>query len=253
VKYGDGSNTTGTYSSDELTVTPDFTVHGFRFGCSHAVTELLSAIQVDGLLALGGSAPSLVTQTAEKAFSYCLPPTESHSGFLTLGVPRASATSFVVTPMHRIGNITTYYGVRLQGIVVAGRRLRIPSSVFSAGSVLDSGTVITELPLTAYRALRAAFMKEMRMYPKAAPTNGFDTCFNLTGGGDVKLPSVALVFDRGATVELDPSGILIDGCLAFYTTGDDTSFGIVGNVQQRTFEVLYDVGGQAVGFRRDAC
>jgi hypothetical protein len=29
--------------------------------------------------------------------------------------------------------------------------------------------------------------------------------------------------------------------------------GILGNVQQQTMEVLYDVGGGAVGFRRGAC
>ena len=119
--------------------------------------------------------------------------------------------------------------------------------------------VITQLPPTAYRALRAAFREEMRMrmYPRVAPTNDFDTCFNLSGAGagddGVKLPSVALVFDRGATVELHPSGILYDGCLAFYSSVDDESVGIIGNVQQRTLEVLYDIAGQAVGFRRGAC
>ncbi|RCV19903.1 hypothetical protein SETIT_4G013500v2 [Setaria italica] len=251
VKYGAGSNSTGTYSSDKLTLTPAYAVDGFRFGCSHA--DPLFSDLTDGLIALGGGSLSLVSQMAEKAFSYCLPPTASHSGFLTLGVPRVSSSRFVVTPMHSIGNIKTYYGVLLQGITVAGRRLGIPPSVFAAGSVVDSGTVVTELPLTAYRALQAAFTKEMRMYPQVAPKNGFDTCFNLTTGGEVKLPSVALVFDRGATVELDPSGIIFDGCLAFASTGDDTSFGIIGNVQQRTFEVLYDIAGQAVGFRRGAC
>jgi len=227
VEYGDGSNSTGTYSSDKLTLTPAHAVRGFRFGCSHA--DPLITDRTAGLLGLGGGVVSLVGQTAEKAFSYCLPPTEAHSGFLTLGAPpRASAASrFVVTPMHRVVNASTFYGVLLQGIAVAGRRLNVPRSVFAAGSVVDSGTVITQLPPTAYRALRAAFREEMRMrmYPRVAPTNDFDTCFNLSGAGagddGVKLPSVALVFDRGATMELHPSGILYD-------------------VQQRTFEVLYE-------------
>lgn len=249
VKYGDGSNSTGTYSSDKLTLTPAHTVDGFRFGCSHANQF---SYRTAGLIGLGGGALSLVTQTAEKAFSYCLPPTASHSGFFTLGVPHVSSSRFVVTPMHKIGNIATYYSVLLQGITVAGKQLDVPPSVFSAGSVMDSGTVLTQLPQTAYRALQAAFKKEMRMYPRVAPKNGLDTCFNVSGG-DVKLPSVALVFDRGATVELDKSGIISKGCLAFASTGDDTSPGIIGNVQQRTFEVFYDVGGQAVGFRRAAC
>ena len=94
----------------------------------------------------------------------------------------------------------------------------------------------------------------MRRYPRQAvpPVALLDTCFNLTGG-DVKVPSVSLVFERGATVELDRSGIIRHGCLAFASSGDDGGPGIIGNLQQRTLEVLYDIGGGAVGFRRGAC
>ncbi|KAF8662246.1 hypothetical protein HU200_056448 [Digitaria exilis] len=254
VDYGDGSNSTGTFGSDKLTLTPAFAIDGFRFGCSHG--DQLFNDRTSGLMALGGGSPSLATQAAaaKDAFSYCLPPTASHSGFLTLGVPRVASSRFVVTPMRRIRNIKTYYGVLMEGITVAGRRLDVPPAVFAAGAVVDSGTVITQLPVTAYRALRTAFAEEMerRKYRRVAPTNGFDMCFDLTAG-EVELPSVALVFDRGATLELDTSGIVFDGCLAFYSNGDDASVGIIGNQQQRTFEVLYDVGGRAIGFRRGAC
>jgi hypothetical protein len=64
---------------------------------------------------------------------------------------------------------------------------------------------------------------------------------------------VVLVFDQNASVELDPSGILFDGCLAFAANRDDRMPAILGNVQQQTIEVLYDVAGGAVGFRREAC
>jgi hypothetical protein len=254
VNYGDGSNTTGTYSADKLTLTPAYAVDHFQFGCSHAA--LLFSDKADGLMGLGGGSPSLVSQTATKAFSYCLPPTANYSGFLTLGVPRASASRFVVTPMYRSMSADTFYLVLLQGITVAGRRLRVPPSAFSAGAVMDSGTIITRLPPTAYRVLRAAFRKEMRMYPRVPPSSSIlDTCYNISdvGGDDFKVPSVSLVFERGATVELDRSGIILRGCLAFASTGDDESAGIIGNVQQRTIEVLYDIGGGAVGFRRGAC
>ncbi|OEL28216.1 Aspartyl protease family protein [Dichanthelium oligosanthes] len=253
VKYGDSSNTTGTYSADKLTLTPSYAVDHFQFGCSHAAH--LFSDKADGLMGLGGGSRSLVSQTAMKAFSYCLPPTASYSGFLTLGVPRASSSRFVVTPMYRSSNVDTFYLVLLQGITVAGRRLNVPPSVFTARAVMDSGTIITRLPPKAYRALRAAFRKEMKMYPRVASSSTIlDTCFNLSGVvGDVKVPSVALVFEKGATVELDPSGIIINDCLAFAPTGGDESVGIIGNVQQRTLEVLYDIGGGAVGFRGGAC
>ncbi|CAM0148903.1 unnamed protein product [Urochloa decumbens] len=131
VNYGDGSNTTGTYSSDKLTLTPKFAVDHFKFGCSHA--EQLFTDKSDGLMGLGGGAQSLVSQAATKAFSYCLPPAASYSGFLRLGAPRAAASRFAVTPMYRSENVDTYYLVLLHGIAVAGRRLHVPPSVFASG------------------------------------------------------------------------------------------------------------------------
>ncbi|KAL6856163.1 hypothetical protein ACP4OV_018965 [Aristida adscensionis] len=260
VNYSDGSNTTGTYSSDELALTSSAAVAGFRFGCSHADEGGAGDEQSAGLLGLGGGAQSLVSQLGERAFSYCLPATASATGFLTLGAapPRraAAASRYAVTPMYRAAQAPTFYLVRLQAIAVAGRRLRVPPSAFAAGVVLDSGTIVTRLPPAAYRALRAAFRKEMAAYPRARPRSILDTCYDLGGAaatGDIRVPRVALVFDGGAAVELHPSGVMEQGCLAFAPTGGDGATGIIGNVQQRTLEVLYDVGGGAVGFRRGVC
>lgn len=255
VNYTDGSSTTGTYSSDTLTMTASSggVVSGFTFGCSHSERGFSDGDRTDGILGIGGGAQSLVSQTRSRAFSYCLPRSASHTGFLTLGVPHISSSRFAVTPMRSFRNIPTFYVVILQAITVAGRRLDVAPSVFSAGSIMDSGTIITRLPPTAYRALRAAFRAEMKMYRLARPLSILDTCFNLTGVRRVQLPRVSLVFDKGATVELHSSGILQYGCLAFAPNDNDTTPGIIGNVQQRTLEVMYDVGGRAVGFRRGAC
>jgi hypothetical protein len=55
-------------------------------------------------------------------------------------------------------------------------------------------------------------------------------------------------------MELHPMGIMQQDCLAFASTGaNDSMPGIIGNVQQRRFEVLYDVSARVVGFRRGAC
>jgi hypothetical protein len=253
VQYADGSNSTGTYGSDALALTSSHVVDKFQFGCSHAAPGVVG--RADGLLALGGGAQSLVSQMGETAFSYCLPATPNDTGFLNFGMPRVAAHRYAVTPMYRSKQSPTFYLVRLQAIDVAGRRLSVPPSVFAAGAILDSGTIVTRLPPTAYRALRAAFRRKMRAYPSAPRNSILDTCYNLTGTShDVKLPRVALVFERNATVELHPAGIMEQGCLAFAPTGeDDGDTGIIGNVQQRTFEVLYDVGGGAVGFRRGVC
>ncbi|OEL12538.1 Aspartyl protease family protein [Dichanthelium oligosanthes] len=250
VSYGDGSRTTGTYSSDTLALGSN-TVRNFQFGCSQVDSGFND--QTDGLMGLGGGAESLVSQTAGtfgKAFSYCLPPTPGSSGFLTLG---AGTSGFVKTPMLRSSQVPTFYGVRLQAIRVSGKQLNIPASVFSAGSVMDSGTVITRLPPTAYSALSSAFKAGMHQYPSAPPSGLLDTCFDFSGQSSISIPTVALVFSGGAVVDLAGDGIILGSCLAFAANSDDSSLGIIGNVQQRTFEVLYDVGRGAVGFRAGAC
>ncbi|XP_066319351.1 aspartyl protease family protein At5g10770-like [Miscanthus floridulus] len=255
VTYGDGSSTTGTYSSDTLALGSN-TVRKFQFGCSNVESGFSD--QTDGLMGLGGGAQSLASQTAGTfgtAFSYCLPPTPSSSGFLTLG---AGTSGFVKTPMLRSSQVPTFYGVSIQAIRVGGRQLSIPTSVFSAGTIMDSGTVLTRLPPTAYSALSSAFKAGMKQYPPAPPSGILDTCFDFSGQSSVSIPTVALVFSGGAVVNLDANGIMLQTsssilCLAFAANSDDSSLGIIGNVQQRTFEVLYDVGGGAVGFKAGAC
>lgn len=254
VQYPDGSSTMGTYISDVLTLTPTAVISKFQFGCSHAEKGSFSN-KASGIMALGGGPQSLVSQTAGTygdAFSYCLPP-PSYYGFFTLGVPRVMSSRFVVTPMLRNKQVPTFYIVRLQAITVAGQRLNVPPTVFAAGSVMDSRTIITRLPPTAYQALRSAFRDNMKMYRAAAPKGHLDTCFDFTGVRSIRLPTIALVFERNAAVELDPSGILFNDCLAFAPNSDDRVPGIIGNVQQQTLEVLYDVVGETVGFRRGAC
>uniref|UniRef100_M8BIP8 Aspartic proteinase nepenthesin-2 n=1 Tax=Aegilops tauschii TaxID=37682 RepID=M8BIP8_AEGTA len=197
VRYGDGSNTTGTYGSDTLELGSD-------------------------------------------------------TGFLTLGA-QTGTTGFATTGMLRSEQAPTFYGVLLQGIKVGGEQLSVAPSVFSAGSVMDSGTIITRLPPTAYTALKTAFKDGMKQYPAAPSRSILDTCFDFSGQDNVTIPTVALMFDGGAVVDLDANGIIFGSCLAFTGTDDDESTGIIGNVQQRTLEVLYDAGQSVFGFRSSAC
>ncbi|KAF7090732.1 hypothetical protein CFC21_093437 [Triticum aestivum] len=252
VRYGDGSNTTGTYGSDTLELGSD-TVKEFQFGCSRV--EEGFGDKTDGLMGLGGDAQSLISQTAAtygRAFSYCLPPSPGSKGFLTLGA-QTGTTGFATTGMLRSEQAPTFYGVLLQGIKVGGEQLSVAPSVFSAGSVMDSGTIITRLPPTAYTALKTAFKDGMKQYPAAPSRSILDTCFDFSGQDNVTIPTVALMFDGGAVVDLDANGIIFGSCLAFTGTDDDESTGIIGNVQQRTLEVLYDAGQSVFGFRSSAC
>nr|TKW02317.1 hypothetical protein SEVIR_8G236300v2 [Setaria viridis] len=237
VRYFDGSNTTGTYSSDTLTLGPNV-VTGFQFGCSRAGFEVEKTA---GLMGLGRGAQSLVAKTAATfgpAFSYCLPTPQASSGFLTLGAPSGGGGgNFTTTRMLPGRQFPTFYIVLLEEIRVGGRRVNVAPTVFSAGSVMDSGTIITRLP------------------PR--PLEILDTCYDFGNLTSVSVPTVELVFDGGAVIDLDFDGIMIfDSCLAFAPSDDSGASsvpGIIGNVQQRTFEVLHDVGRGTIGFRAGAC
>ncbi|PUZ61116.1 hypothetical protein GQ55_4G247900 [Panicum hallii var. hallii] len=254
VEYGDGSKTRGVYSNETLTLAPGVTVKDFHFGCGH--DQRGDNDKYDGLVGLGGAPESLVVQTSSLyggAFSYCLPAQNSKAGFLALGAPSANATGFVFTPMRHLPDVATFYMVTLTGISVGGKQLDVPPSAFRGGMIIDSGTVVTGLPHTAYNALQAAFRKAMAAYP-LLPNGDLDTCYNLTGYSNVTVPKVAFTFSGGATIDLDvPNGILLEDCLAFHESGPDVGLGIIGNVNQRTLEVLYDAGRGKVGFRSGAC
>jgi hypothetical protein len=274
VEYGDdGSDgddgddgrsfTVGYYAQDTVTLAND-AMREFRFGCGVKNSGLFG--RVSGVLGLGRGNTSLPVQASGKyggMFAYCLPGKESGTGFLAFG-PAAGAPAAAharLTPM-LTGDGPTFYYVGMTGIKVGGHLLPIPASVFStAGALLDSGTMITRLPPSAYAPLRSAFAGGMARlgYRKTSAFYSLDTCYNLTGlEGKLPLPAVSLLFQGGASLDVDGSGILYvpdvsQACLAFAPNEDDADVAIVGNTQQRTYSVLYDLGRKVVGFAPRAC
>ncbi|WOL19461.1 aspartyl protease family protein [Canna indica] len=252
ITYGDGSTTSGVYSYETLTLSPSDVIRNFIFGCGVDNEGLFQ--DNAGIVGLGRGRRSLVSQTVRLyggVFSYCLPP-PSATGYLKLGGADA-APNAVYTRLLTSSNKPSFYFVDLVGISVAGEQLDISPSVFaSRGTVLDSGTVITRLPAAAYQALRSAFRSYMAEYPPSPPIAILDTCYDFSGYKTVTVPRVALHFGGGVAVDLDVSGIFTHGCLAF-AGFEGNGFGIIGNVQQRTFEVVYDVGNGRIGFAPRAC
>ncbi|PAN13030.1 hypothetical protein PAHAL_2G308800 [Panicum hallii] len=258
VIYDDYSHADGTVSRDALTLAASRTLPSFVFGCGHDDAGLFG--KVDGLFGLGRGKMSLPSQAATKygaGFSYCLPSSPSAEGYLAFGVGAAPAnTQF--TEMARGPETWSYY-LNLVGVKVAGREIGIPPAVFATGgTIIDSGTVITRLPPRAYAALRSAFVRSMASYRRAPALSLLDTCYNFTGQTRVKIPSVDLVFAGGTTVNLNARGVLYvstvsQTCLGFASTGDETSVNILGNTQQKTFTVVYDVAKQRIGFGAKGC
>ncbi|KAF7103167.1 hypothetical protein CFC21_104189 [Triticum aestivum] len=259
VQYGDGSYTVGFFAQDTLTIAHD-AIKGFRFGCGEKNSGLFG--KTAGLMGLGRGKTSLTVQAYDKyggAFAYCLPASLTGTGYLDFG-PGSAGNNARLTPMLTDKGQTFYY-VGLTGIRVGGQQVPVAESVFStAGTLVDSGTVITRLPATAYLALSKAFAKAMSAsgYKTAPAYSILDTCYDFTGLSDVSLPTVSLVFQGGTCLDVDVSGIVYaisqaQVCLAFASNGDDESVAIIGNTQQKTYGVLYDLGKKTVGFAPGSC
>ncbi|KAJ1441322.1 Xylanase inhibitor, C-terminal [Sesbania bispinosa] len=260
IQYGDSSFSVGYFSRERLTVTATDVVNDFLFGCGQNNQGLFGGAA--GLLGLGRHPISFVQQTSQKyrkIFSYCLPSTSSAVGYLSFGGAATGSAYVKYTPFSSISRGASFYGLEIDGISVGGAKLPVSSSTFSTGgAIIDSGTVISRLPPTAYSALRAAFRKGMAKYPAADALSILDTCYDLSGYSVVSIPKINFAFGGGVTVELAPQGILYVAsrkqvCLAFAANGDDSDVTIFGNVQQKTLEVVYDVGGGRIGFGVGGC
>lgn len=259
VQYADNSSTTGFYAEDTLTLTSSDVIPNYRFGCGEKNTGDFG--KVAGLLGLGRLVNvSFIEQTFQRysgVFSYCLPSSNNATGYLAFGQSSVlDNTQF--TPILTNTGMPSFYFVELMSISVAGVELTISPTLFSvAGTILDSGTVITRLPPTAYAALRDAFQQRMTAYQKAPAAGFLDTCYDFSQLQSVSVPSVALNF-RGASVNLDGLGIIYvisntQYCLAFAPNGADTDLVIIGNTQQKTYSIVHDLAKGTIGFGPKGC
>ncbi|KAL0297380.1 UNVERIFIED_CONTAM: Aspartyl protease family protein [Sesamum radiatum] len=149
IEYGDDSFSLGYFSKDKLTITANEVFPNFLFGCGQNNQGVFG--RTAGVLGLGRNSISMISQTAQKYgkyFSYCLPSTSSSTGHLTLGKSGVS-TNVKFTPFASSQG-TSFYFINILSISVGGCQLPISQSVFTtAGSIIDSGTVITRLPPAA--------------------------------------------------------------------------------------------------------
>ncbi|GLU21951.1 hypothetical protein SLE2022_380550 [Rubroshorea leprosula] len=266
VGYGDGSYTHGELGRGHLNLGSgsQVGVDNFVFGCGRNDRGLFGG--ASGLMGLGRSSISLVSQTAALFggfFSYCLPATDTGaSGSLILG--RNSSvykTSTPITYTRMIPNpqLSTFYFLNLTSITVGGVALQTPS-FGNAAMLIDSGTVITRLPPTIYKAFKAEFLKQFSEYPTAPSFSILDTCFNLSTYQEVDIPTIKLQFEGKAEMTVDVNGILYfvktdasQVCLALSSLSYEDEVGIVGNYQQRNQRVIYDTQKSKLGFAPESC
>ncbi|KAL3832858.1 hypothetical protein ACJIZ3_007594 [Penstemon smallii] len=264
VSYGDGSFTVGEFSTETLTFRGN-RVKNVAIGCGHDNEGLF--VGAAGLLGLGRGSLSFPTQTGNrfgKKFSYCLVDRSASSkpSSILFGESAVSRNS-VFTPLLTNPKLDTFYYVGLNGISVGGVRIRgIKPSLFkidptgNGGVIVDSGTSVTRLTRPAYVALRDAFRVGASNLKRSLDFSLFDTCFDLSGKAEVKVPTVVLHF-TGADVSLPASNYLIpvdtDGKFCFAFAGTMSGLSIIGNIQQQGFRVVFDLAGNRVGFAPRGC
>ncbi|CAA7397473.1 unnamed protein product [Spirodela intermedia] len=283
VSYGDGSVTAGDFSTETVTFSGGARVAGVPFGCGHDNTGLFVAAA--GLLGLGRgrlSFPSQAGRRVGRRFSYCLVDRTSAAAALPTRRPRSStvifgpaavpsSTGVAFTPMVANPRLDTFYYVELVGISVGGARvpgvlaadLRLDPATGKGGVIVDSGTSVTRLARPAYTALRDAFRAGTAGLKPAASFSLFETCYDLSGMTEVKVPKVVMHF-RGAggraavaDLALPAENYLIpvatNAVFCFAFAGTDSGISIIGNIQQQGFRVVFDGAGSRVGFAPGAC
>ncbi|XP_044481078.1 aspartyl protease family protein At5g10770-like [Mangifera indica] len=249
--YHDGSKVDGNSVQDTLTLTSQVFFPSFEFLCGHNPSGF---DEVEGLLALGLTDNSFIDQTSQafsQKFGYCLPSSDSSTGFLAFGDEAAAAckplfhVSLVLGPKRDNQN----YYINLFAITIGQKILPMPSS--SQKALLDSGTRKTHLPPSVYSELRSSFLELMSEYPIVESGK---MCFNLEGHdlSTAYIPTITLHFGDSLDLTLgSPSVVFSDGesnpnskvCLAF-AEDEET---IIGSHQLENVNILYDIANSQVG------
>ncbi|KAF6136168.1 hypothetical protein GIB67_001577 [Kingdonia uniflora] len=269
VSYGDGSFTVGEYSMETLTFRGT-KVGNVAFGCGHDNEGLF--VGAGGLLGLGRGKLAFPAQAAQgtkfgSKFSYCLVDRTSSKtaspSSIVFGESSVSKKA-VFTTMISNPRLDTFYYLELIGLSVGGARVQgITASLFkldpagNGGVIIDSGTSVTRLTHLAYIGLRDAFRVGTKGLKSAPQFSLFDTCYDLSGQTEVKVPTVVMHFGGGADVALPAANYLIPvnskGTFCFAFAGTSGGLSIIGNIQQQGFRVVFDNAGSRIGFASHGC
>lgn len=263
VSYGDGSYTRGELGLETLNL-GTVSVSNFIFGCGRNNKGLFGG--ASGLMGLGRSSLSLVSQTSAMfggVFSYCLPSAEAASaGSLIFGGDSSvyrNSTPISYTDIIPNPQLPTFYFLNLTGVSIGAVALESPS-FGKVGILMDSGTVITRLPPSIYRALKGEFLKQFSGFPSAPGFSILDTCFNLSSYQEVDIPDIKMHFSGNAELLVDVTGVFYFAksdasqvCLAVASLTYEEDIGIIGNYQQKNQRIIYDTKGNKLGIAKETC
>ncbi|KAL0383297.1 UNVERIFIED_CONTAM: Aspartic proteinase nepenthesin-2 [Sesamum calycinum] len=221
----------------------------------------------NGVLGLGASVLSLITQLQYSKFSYCIGNISDRSyPYNTLVIGDRIELIGYKTPMI----IEHKYYINLESIKIGNKLLDIDSEIFrrkpdyNGGMVLDTGSTYSFIPQVALDQFEGETGKlidlllvrnssiKYREYTRLC-YNGVLTR-DLTG-----FPTVQFQFQGDATMELTDENIFqqtYDGtfCLAILPSETlGTSISLLGNLMQQYFYIAYDLRDKKLSFQRMDC
>ncbi|CAL5204612.1 unnamed protein product [Lathyrus oleraceus] len=260
--YAD-SSFSATLAQDSLTL-DGAVIPKFSFGSINAISG--ASIPAQGLLGLGRGPLSLLSQsvsTYSGVFSYCLPSFKSQyfSGSLKLG--RADQPKTIqTTPLLRNPRRPSLYYVNLTGVSVGSVNVPIPNNLLAfnpkigAGSIIDSGTVITRFVEPVYNAIRDEFRKQVK--GPFSSLGAYDTCFKDTN--ETTSPAITLHF-QDLDLKLPMENGLIHStseplvCLAMAAAPKNVNsvLNVIANYQQQNLRILFDTVNNKVGIALELC
>ncbi|XP_047316348.1 aspartyl protease AED3 [Impatiens glandulifera] len=262
--YGGDSSFSAALSRDSLALASDI-IPNYAFGCVNAVSG--KSVPPQGLLGLGRGPMSLMSQSGSLysgVFSYCLPSFKSYyfSGSLKLG-PVGQPKSIRTTPLLQNPRRPSLYYVNLTGISVGKVLVPIAPELLAfdqssgAGTIIDSGTVITRFVPSVYEAVRNEFRKQVGASAFSS-LGAFDTCF-MAINGDVG-PTITFHF-TGLDLALPQENSLIHSssgslaCLAMAAAPNNVNsvLNVIANLQQQNLRILFDTANSLVGIARENC
>ncbi|KAL5707000.1 hypothetical protein ACHQM5_025101 [Ranunculus cassubicifolius] len=239
------------------------------FGCENEETGDLYSQRADGIMGLGRGQLSIMDQLADKgiigdSFSLCYGGMDVGGGAMVLG-GISPPSDMVFT--HSDANRSPYYNIELKEIQVAGKALKLDSTIFDKkhGTVLDSGTTYAYLPEEAFLAFKEAMVANVTHLRqiRGPDPNYNDICFSGSSSEVSELsktfPPVDMVFETGQKLSLSPENYLFRHskyrgayCLGIFQNGKDPTT-LLGGIVVRNTLVNYDRENEKIGFFKTNC
>ncbi|VFQ78077.1 unnamed protein product [Cuscuta campestris] len=248
--YGDTSTSEGDLAKESVTLGDGLVpLPNITIGCGRNNPGMLAGGPA-GIMGLNGGSLSFTTQIGATSFSYCLVDKDDTTHSSTLDFFVKVDDGAVVAPLMKTGG---FYQIGLAGISVGDA----PMTDITGAVIVDSGTVVSQLPGDAYNSVREALVANVNLTsrPQVGP---MDTCFDMSGVDiTMAVPPVSFHFKNGQELKLPAKNYMtpVDSsgthCLAFAAATTPNS--IIGNVQQQGIRVTYDLAGSVFRFNPGNC